>query len=147
MEFASKKTARRCAESLNASPVGGKKGGFYHDDVLNMKYLKGMAWAELMAGVREERREEEGRRDEERRTVARETKGFLEGVEEGKRVEGMKRKRAGKSKSGDNENAADEVKRTWRQFESKGGKSGRTTQSIPNPAVDETTRRVLGKIF
>jgi len=100
----------------------------------------------LMAGVREERREEEGRRDEERRTVARETKGFLEGVEEGKRVEGMKRKRAEKGKSGGIEDAKDEVKRTWRQFESK-GKSGGTTQTVPKPAVDETARRVLGKIF
>jgi ESF2/ABP1 family protein len=143
IEFASKKTARRCAEALNASPVGGKKGGFYHDDVWNMKYLKGMGWAELMSGVREERREEEGRRDEERRTIARETKGFLEGVEEGKRQDGMKRKRAGKTKNA-TDGPVDEVKRTWRQFESKGTGN---TQSIPKSAVDETAKRVLGKIF
>lgn len=149
IEFASKKTARRCAESLNATPVGGKKGGFYHDDVWNMKYLKGMGWAELMAGVREERREEEGRRDEERRTIARETKGFLEGVEEGKRMDGMKRKRAGKDKTGGTDNAVAEVKRTWRQFESKGTAkaNGGKTQTVPKPAVDDTAKRVLGKIF
>lgn len=145
IEFASKKTARRCAEALNARPVGGKKGGFYHDDIWNMKYLKGMGWAELMSGVREERREEEGRRDEERRTIARETKGFLEGVEEGKRQDGMKRKRAGKTKI----DVVDEVKRTWRQFESKGtgNDNQRTTSTVPKSAVDETTVRVLGKIF
>lgn len=149
IEFASKKTARRCAEALNASPVGGKKGGFYHDDVWNMKYLKGMGWAELMSGVREERREEEGRRDEERRTIARETKGFLEGVEEGKRQDGMKRKRAGKTTT-NADDAVDEVKRTWRQFESKGtGKDNRgTIQTISKPAVDETAKRLLSsKIF
>ena len=149
IEFASKKTARRCAESLNASPVGGKKGGFYHDDVWNMKYLKGMGWGELMAGVREEKREEEGRRDEERRTIARETKGFLEGVEEGKRMDGMKRKRLGKSRSGDVPDAADEIKRTWRQFESQGrGKDPEgITQTAPKPLVNETAERVLRKIF
>jgi ESF2/ABP1 family protein len=146
IEFASKKTARVCAESLNASPVGGKKGGFYHDDVWNMKYLKGMGWAELMAGVREERREEEGRRDEERRAIARETKRFLEGVEEGKRVEGMKRKRAEKSK-GDGEETKAEVKRTWRQFKSKGRDARPRTQAQVRPVVDENSRRVLGKIF
>jgi ESF2/ABP1 family protein len=149
IEFASKKTARRCAEALNASPVGGKKGGFYHDDVWNMKYLKGMGWAELMSGVREERREEEGRRDEERRTIARETKSFLEGVEEGKRQDGMKRKRAGKTTIHAND-AVDEVKRTWRQFESKGTEKDNrgTIQTISKPAVDETAKRVLGsKIF
>jgi ESF2/ABP1 family protein len=149
IEFASKKTARRCAESLNASPVGGKKGGFYHDDIWNMKYLKGMGWGELMAGVREEKREEEGRRDEERRTIARETKGFLEGVEEGKRMDGMKRKRAGKSRTSDMPDAAGEIKRTWRQFESKEkDKDARgITQSAPKPSVDATAERVLRKIF
>src|SRR5699024_9533551 len=35
VEFASKRTAKICAETLNASIVGGKKGGWYHDDVFN----------------------------------------------------------------------------------------------------------------
>ena len=101
-----------------------------------------------MAGVREERREEEGRRDEERRTIARETKGFLEGVEEGKRLDGMKRKREGKSRGSGVAGVTEEVKRTWRQFEAKGSRNGGgRTQVIPVPVVDETAKRVLGKIF
>ncbi|KAK5094571.1 RNA-binding ATPase activator esf2 [Exophiala xenobiotica] len=93
IEFASKKTAKRCAEALNAQQVGGKKGGFYYDDLWNMKYLKGMAWEELMAGIVEERREAEGRRDEERRKIAAETQAYVEGVEQGKKFEGMRKKR------------------------------------------------------
>lgn len=114
VEFASKKTARSCAETLNAQQVGGKKGGFYYDDLWNMKYLKGMAWEELMSGIREERREEEGRRDEERRKIATETKTFVEGVEQGRRLDGMKRKKKLKT-SDENEQEDPNVRRTWRQ--------------------------------
>lgn len=112
IEFASKKTAKRCAEALNAQQVGGKKGGFYYDDLWNMKYLKGMAWEELMAGIVEERREAEGRRDEERRKIAAETQAYVEGVEQGKKFEGMRKKR--KMKAPDHEDGPG-VQRVWRQ--------------------------------
>jgi ESF2/ABP1 family protein len=165
IEFASKKTARRCAESLNTQVVGGKKGGFYHDDVWNMKYLRGMRWEELMAGVREEKRETEGRRDEERRTIARETKMFVEGVEEGRRKQGMKKKRelqgerrrrkdqdqdgkgdgTGAGSSKDTRGDA-EIKRTWRQIEVK-GQGGRSTETRPDGGISDEVKQVLGKIF
>ena len=49
IEFPSHSLARRCAETLNATQIGGSKRSFYHDDVWNMKYLRGMRWDELMA--------------------------------------------------------------------------------------------------
>ena len=135
VEFKSKKTARLCAEALNATPVGGKKGGFYYDDLWNMKYLRGMGWSELMSGVREEKREDEGRRDEERRTIARETKMFIEGVEEGKRLQGMQKKRKAKGRTD-----REDIKRTWRQSEVEGKK-------LKDDRVDANVQQVLGKIF
>lgn len=141
IEFASKKTAKRCAEALNAQLVGGKKGGFYYDDLWNMRYLKGMAWDELMAGIRGERREEEGRRDEERRRVAQETRAFVEGVEQGKRLEGMKRKRQKQKK--DNEGNEDDVQRVWRQHEV-ARDNKKTTEG---KSVDPQVQQVLSKIF
>lgn len=39
IEFESKKTARLAAESMNARPLGGPKGMYYRDDVINMRYL------------------------------------------------------------------------------------------------------------
>lgn len=141
IEFANKKTAKRCAEALNAQLVGGKKGGFYYDDLWNMRYLKGMAWDELMAGIREERREEEGRRDEERRRVERETKMFVEGVEQGKKLEGMKRKR---QKKENNVGKEEDVQRTWRQHEvAKDSGSKKTKEKKVDPQVQQ----VLSKIF
>jgi ESF2/ABP1 family protein len=151
IEFASKSTAKRCAETLNAAPVGGKKGGFYRDDVWNMKYLRGMGWEELMAGVREERREEEGRRDEERLILARETKRFIEGVERGRKMKGIKESRAKRKREDTDEpkvEGAAEIKRTWRQFEVKGkaGEDSYKTAARDEPVSDEV-KRVLGKIF
>ncbi|KAK5078883.1 RNA-binding ATPase activator esf2 [Lithohypha guttulata] len=139
IEFESKKTAKRCAEALNAQLVGGRKGGFYYDDLWNMKYLKGMAWDELMAGIREERREEEGRRDEERRKIAAETRLYVEGVEKGKRLEGMKKKRKLKTSHADQ---ADDVQRVWRQHEVAQDRT-ETSRSSFDPAVQQ----VLSNIF
>lgn len=141
IEFESKKTAKRCAEALNAQLVGGKKGGFYYDDLWNMRYLKGMAWEELMAGIREERREEEGRRDEERRKIASETKAYIEGVERGKKLEGMKKKR--KLKSGADA-AGDDVQRTWRQHEVA---QDRKENGRPAKKLDSQVQDVLSKII
>jgi ESF2/ABP1 family protein len=155
IEFASKSMAKRCAETLNAAPVGGKKGGFYRDDVWNMKYLRGMRWDELMASVREERREEEGRRDEERLVLARETKRFIEGVEKGRKMKGIEGSRAKRKKGGEGSErepkmeGPGEIKRIWRQFEVKGkalGGPAKPTATTEEP-VSEDVKRVLGKIF
>lgn len=51
VEFESKKTAKICAETLNANIVGGKKGGWYHDDIWNMKYLRYVYPTYLRFGV------------------------------------------------------------------------------------------------
>lgn len=151
IEFASHKTAKRCVDALNAAPVGGKKGSYYRDDVWNMRYLKGMGWRELMEGVAGERREEEGRRDEERRRAEREAKVFVEGVDEGRRVEGMREKRRRKGRvdeSGEPASAGIEVKRTWRQFEAKGnGKGKRGEKETREEGISQEAREVLGKIF
>lgn len=151
IEFASKKTAKRCAETLNASTVGGRKGGFYHDDMWNMKYLRGVGWDDLMAQVREERREEEVRRMEERGQIARETKEFIEGVERGKMARGMERSRQKKRKSGgaeDDGNARLDSgeRRTWWQYKVKENRGDRE-KGDSAAAVSEDVMRVLGKIF
>jgi ESF2/ABP1 family protein len=143
IEFSSHKTAKKCVQALNAQTIGGKKGGYYRDDVWNMRYLRGMGWEELMEGVRGERREEEGRRDEERRQAEREARGFVEGVEEGRRWEGMREKRKRKGK-GDDANAVEgqsEERHVWRQLDVKKEKHR------PKDELSSEAREVLGKIF
>lgn len=47
MEFVNKKNAKEACELLNSRVIGGKKSGYYHDDVWNLRYLKGFKWNHL----------------------------------------------------------------------------------------------------
>lgn len=47
VEFVDKKIAKDVAEILNNQIVGGKKRNYYHDDIWNIKYLKGFKWTHL----------------------------------------------------------------------------------------------------
>ncbi|KAK5074501.1 RNA-binding ATPase activator esf2 [Exophiala xenobiotica] len=132
---------RSDALALNAQQVGGKKSGFYYDDLWNMKYLKGVAWEELMAGIVEERREAEGKRDEERRTIAAKTQAYVEGVGQGKKLEGMRKKR--KMKAQDCEDGAD-VQRVRRQHEIT---QDRRDKTKPTQSFDPEVEKVLSQII
>jgi ESF2/ABP1 family protein len=132
--------------------VGGKKGGWYHDDIWNMKYLRGFKWDDLMEQVQRERREAEARRRIEDAKAKKEEKVFIAGVERGKVVEGMRKKREEKERKRERPEAAGDgdvletkqlrkVERVFRQNEVK-EKSKRQ-----DGAIDPEVRRVLGKIF
>lgn len=150
VEFASKKTAKIAAETLCACPIGGKRG-FYHDDLWNMKYLKGFKWADLMETVNRERSEREARQRIEDARARKEDKVFLSGVEKGKVVEGIRKKREGKQKKntksddGDGDAAPDnlQIRRVFRQNEVKQQK----TEGQDLGSIGEDAKRVLGKIF
>lgn len=148
VEFASKRTAKIVVETMNAQIIGGKKGGWYHDDLLNLKYLSGLQWDDLMAQFREERREEEIHREAERERARRETKAFLEGVERGKAIEGMEKKRKSKRKEeteGDEAETDDQgSRRTWEQIEVKHHDKASHGQS---DTVSDDVKRVLSRIF
>ncbi|KAK2808041.1 hypothetical protein FQN50_005123 [Emmonsiellopsis sp. PD_5] len=157
VEFASKRTAKICAETLNAHIVGGKKGGWYHDDVWNMKYLTGYKWADLMEQVQRERAEREAKRRIEDSRARKEEKAFLEGVERGRVVEGIRRKRAEKGRGrvagveGEGEgvvvqSAPVDVRRVFRQNEVMGGGKG-AAKAKGGRGLDPDEKRVLGKIF
>lgn len=150
VEFGSKRTAKICAQTLNANIVGGKKGGWYHDDVWNMKYLRGFKWADLMEQVQRERAEREARQRIEDSRARKEEKVFVEGVERGRVVEGIRRKNEEKaSRKRVEEGGLDvggevpdvNVRRAFRQNEVKRKDAGDAA------ALGEDTTRVLGKIF
>ncbi|KAE8363383.1 Pre-rRNA-processing protein esf2 [Aspergillus caelatus] len=151
VEFASKKTAKLCAETLNASIVGGRKGGWYHDDVWNMKYLKGFKWGDLMEQVQRERQEREAKQRIEDSRARKEDKVFLQGVETGKVLDGMQRKNEEKKKrkmeagdAGGQQTKELKVRRTFKQNEVK---KGRHTIKDGAASLEDDTKRVLGKIF
>ncbi|KKY25896.1 putative pre-rrna-processing protein esf2 [Phaeomoniella chlamydospora] len=161
IEFASHKTAKKCVEALNAVPIGGPKRSYYHDDLWNMRYLKGMTWTDLMGQIREERREGEVRKSEERRKVRGEVEQFLRGVQQSKqektRIEKREKreKRKGVQAEEDLEALTDQVQAggrpgfEWKQFKvmDRSRKQGLTDQGLALPRIDEGTQRVLAKIF
>ncbi|RAL04180.1 RNA-binding ATPase activator ESF2 [Aspergillus ibericus CBS 121593] len=140
VEFASKKMAKLCAETLNANIIGGKKGGWYHDDVWNMKYLRGFKWADLTEQIQRERSEREARQRVEDSKARKEDKVFLEGYERGKVIEGIQKKNAEKGKKSGKEEQ--KVRMVFKQNEVKHGRD-----KIADPALGDETKRVLGKIF
>lgn len=138
VEFASKRTAKICAQTLNASIIGGKKGGWYHDDVWNMKYLRGFKWGDLMEQVQRERSEREAKRRIEDSRARKEDKLFLEGVERGRVVEGIRKKNAERGRGQDG-GGGEEARRVFRQ--------NKVKEDEDRDGLDESARRVLGKIF
>jgi ESF2/ABP1 family protein len=103
IEFTSKSDAKVAASVLNGNIIGGKKGGYYHDDLWNMKYLKGFKWSHLTEQIAAENAERDVRMREEIRRTRKENKAFLEDVERGKMLEGMEAKRKAKGITTDEE--------------------------------------------
>ena len=136
--------------------MGGKKGGWYRDDVWNAKYLKGFTWGDLMDGVRAEEREREEKVRVGVSREGRERREFLRQVEMGKVEETRRKKREGKEKAKEREDEGEMAvmpmdghdkdekgrgfERRFRQNEVKGKASRQTDQA-------DEVKRVLSKIF
>lgn len=56
VEFENKRDAKKCAMIMNGQIVGGKKSGFHHDVIWNIKYLKNFKWGDLMDKLTLEKR-------------------------------------------------------------------------------------------
>lgn len=54
VEFVNKKDAKLCAETMNGNILGGKKLSYYHDDMINIKYLSGFKWFDLTQQIAKE---------------------------------------------------------------------------------------------
>lgn len=151
VEFASKKIAKICAESLNASIVGGRKGSWYHDDILNLKYLKGFKWSDLQETVQRERSEREAKRRIEDARARKEEKVFLQGYEKGKMLNGIQKKNEAKRKrkmqAGGEDGKKEEAINARRLFKQNEVRHGRDKVPDDQGDLEENARRVLAKIF
>ncbi|KAI9827233.1 MAG: RNA-binding ATPase activator esf2 [Thelocarpon impressellum] len=96
VEFRHKQHARIAAETLNAQIIGGRKGGFYHDDVWNMRYLRGFKWHHLTEQIANENAARAARLRAELGRSRKEDREFVRGVERSKMLRGMEEKRAHK---------------------------------------------------
>jgi len=152
VEFLSKKNAKIVAESLNGNIVGGKKGSFYHDDVWNIKYLKGFKWNHLTDQIANENAERAARLRAEISKTRRENKKFVEDVERAKMLEGMQAKKKAKQERAGGDVALqpavslapmDERKRQFKQNQVK----LKQAKDGAKAAQPDAVKRVLGGIF
>ncbi|KAK5015418.1 RNA-binding ATPase activator esf2 [Cryomyces antarcticus] len=153
VEFLSKKDAKIAAETLNGNIIGGKKGGWYHDDVWNMKYLRGFKWSHLTEQISNENAERAARLRAEISVTTRENKRFVENVERAKMLEGMESKKKAKRSKGaadtnfiDTEDANAGVKGFRRQFKQNEVKL-KTAKDRGAVEQSDDVKRVLSRIF
>ncbi|OCL14136.1 hypothetical protein AOQ84DRAFT_309436 [Glonium stellatum] len=155
VEFLDKKNAKIVAETLNAQIIGGKKGGWYHDDVWNIKYLKGFKWHHLTEQIANENAERAARLRAEIAQTIRENKLFLQNLEKAKMLDGIKAKRKKKQDGEDSfatpvndevvsvDRSGKDFRRQFRQNEVK-LKTAKDKTRVEQP---EEVKRVLSKIF
>lgn len=147
IEFSDKKVAKRVAESLNNTPIGGRKSDFYHDDIWNLKYLKKFKWEFLTEKISYERRVREQKVNAAMMQSKRENAEFVELVEQTKgqkHVEQRKEKRKlQRTESGDGggDSMTDGIKkvRSFRQDRLLGTKDAGSRHKVD--------AEVIGNIF
>ncbi|KAK8226742.1 hypothetical protein HDK77DRAFT_456995 [Phyllosticta capitalensis] len=149
VEFKNKKDAKAVVNLLNAKIIGGKKGGYYYDDVWNIKYLKGFKWNNLTEQIANENAERASKMRAEISKSTRENKEFVQNVERAKMLQGMEEKRKKKGQFGEapqkaKESASNEkdVRRHFKQNEVRSKRAKDTAVEQP-----EEVKRVLSKIF
>ncbi|KAF1994085.1 hypothetical protein P154DRAFT_527330 [Amniculicola lignicola CBS 123094] len=154
VEFLSKKDAKFVAENLNAEIMGGKKRGRWHDEVWNIRYLKGVKWSHLVEQVKNENAERAARLRSEISQSKKDNTRFLENVERGKMVKGIqeKRKKQAEAREEDGAEAAGGSERANRvERDARPRREFKQVEvvrkGIKKDEGGEDVQRVLSKIF
>lgn len=86
VEFVNKKDAKLCAQTMNGNILGGKKSSYYHDDVINIKYLSGFKWLDLTQQIARENEIRQSKLALEVSQQAKLNKTFVNNVEKSKYI-------------------------------------------------------------
>ncbi|QLQ81259.1 hypothetical protein HG537_0F00200 [Torulaspora globosa] len=110
-EFIRKRDAKLCAQTLNGNIIGGRKGSFYHDDILNVKYLPGFKWTDLTEQIARENDIRQSKLEIEISQANKMNAEFTKNVEKSKMIENIKR-----SKRQNNEQEQEQDEKPQRSF-------------------------------
>eukprot|EP00180_Rhodochaete_pulchella_P000752 Plantae.Rhodophyta-Rhodochaete_pulchella.ctg15844.p3 GENE.Plantae.Rhodophyta-Rhodochaete_pulchella.ctg15844~~Plantae.Rhodophyta-Rhodochaete_pulchella.ctg15844.p3 ORF type:complete len:251 (-),score=53.95 Plantae.Rhodophyta-Rhodochaete_pulchella.ctg15844:1911-2663(-) len=141
VEFVRKSAAKSAAELLNNQPMGGKKRSAFHDDLWNIKYLKGFLWNDLTEQMTYERRVRELRIKSEEAQARRERDFYLEKVGQAKGLEEMRERKA-KKRVAEGDKAPAEMK-VVRQFDQRKARK-LANDDAPKPELSD---QLLGLVF
>ncbi|KAJ2234985.1 RNA-binding ATPase activator esf2 [Coemansia sp. RSA 1722] len=100
IEFTNKKYAKSVASMLNNSQMGGKKHGFYHDDLWNLKYLPKFKWRHLTEQLASEKAARGQKLQSEISQSRKELDDYMKNVERAKMLSSMKAKKEAQAKKG-----------------------------------------------
>ena len=98
VEFVNKEDAKTAVSLLNGNIVGGKKSGYFHDCIWNMKYLKGFKWPQLMEMLAYEKRIRSEKLRAEFSASKKEDERYLENVQKSVVKEKIQKKKMEKAK-------------------------------------------------
>lgn len=137
VEFVRKKDAKMCAQTMNGNIIGGKKSSYYHDDIMNIKYLLGFKWADLTQQIAKENLERQAKMMLEISQQARLDKTFVGNVEKAKRLN-YKRKAEGEDF---------EERLTKRNFDQRDVTSTRADSKAKKEMASSDLQDTLSKVF
>ncbi|KAG0671790.1 RNA-binding ATPase activator esf2 [Maudiozyma exigua] len=112
-EFVRKRDAKLCADTLNGNIIGGKKGTFYHDDILNVKYLPGFKWADLTEQIARENDVRQAKLEIEISQANKLNADFIKNVEQSKMITNMQNSR--KRNNNETEDSSEPNRRNFKQ--------------------------------
>ncbi|KAK4494112.1 hypothetical protein PRZ48_014410 [Zasmidium cellare] len=142
VEFKSKKEAKIAAETLNGNIIGGKKGNFYHDDLWNMKYLKGFKWNHLTEQIANENAERAARTQQEIRKTRKENKAFVEDIERAKMLETMESKKKAKMERG-GASSGGNIEQQKRDFKQRKPRADESKGPARKPVAEQKVMKMI----
>ena len=94
IEFMNKKVAKRVTESLNGTPIGGKKGhNFYRDDIWTLRYLCKFTWSDLNEHLMAKRDNRQKRLGQRQQRAEKEDEFYLKNVLKAQAIERKKKRK------------------------------------------------------
>lgn len=138
-EFIRKRDAKLCADTLNGNIIGGKKGSFYHDDILNVKYLPGFKWTDLTEQIARENDIRQSKLEIEISQANKMNAEFAKNIEKSKMLENIKRSK--RSASEDSERDANS-QRSFKQH-----KVATTRADAPSEIKQKNSSKELGSVL
>lgn len=155
-EFIRKRDAKLCASTLNGNIIGGKKGSFYHDDILNVKYLPGFKWADLTEQIARENDIRQAKLEMEMSQANKLNAEYIRNVEKSKMLQNIQRSKKRKLKNNeDDDNVKEidskeiEIENNYRKFKQRRVNTNRADapsdikQNNPSKALDSVLNSLL----